>query len=429
MQSVEQYTEQVRTLTQQCIETFDRFMDESYDRVNGAIDSIYEQMYLKPAPEQKKKDQRTSTELVKLPDAPKVKIEVIINITPDETKSFRQKRNVCNNRRCKQQYRKSRRYAQEGQIKDCVACLQSFKNQDQKEKEQIKKIIHILKNIKDHEFNQKDYSSEPFEEMKKNLIKKLQGDKSMIELLTFLVMLTSIDDQFISCGSNSLHMLVMMKVDLRNQSFENIRIKNTSIIGGNFVRCNLNGSEFENVDISGVIFNGAQMFNYKWKNIKVHELNRLDGHSSCVRSVCFSPDGNTLASGSDDNSIRLQEIKKKYCQDYRFKEIQVKNTRYPFLKPLCNTSNIMVYPDFNVQRFKIVFYKKPLPFKTILGVALDQFKNQPILTLTLNVNLFQQTSCAQYSLLLFYFIVFSFLTILKFRHYQNSNQLAHLKIV
>ncbi|CAD8076616.1 unnamed protein product [Paramecium primaurelia] len=66
-------------------------MDESSDRVNGFIDSIYEQICLKAAPEQKK-DQRTSTELVKLPDPPQVKIDVIIKITPDETKSFRQKR-------------------------------------------------------------------------------------------------------------------------------------------------------------------------------------------------------------------------------------------------------------------------------------------------------------------------------------------------
>ncbi|CAD8141225.1 unnamed protein product [Paramecium pentaurelia] len=119
-------------------------------------------------------------------------------------------------------------------------------------------------------------------------------------------MLTSIDDQFIQCGSNSLHMLVMMKVDVRNQCFENIRIKDTSLIGGNFFRCNMNGSEFENVDISGVNFNGAQMFNCKWKNIKVHELNRLDGHSSCVNSVCFSPDENTLASGSNHLWLKIQ---------------------------------------------------------------------------------------------------------------------------
>ncbi|CAD8214948.1 unnamed protein product [Paramecium pentaurelia] len=104
-------------------------------------------------------------------------------------------------------------------------------------------------------------------------------------------------------------MLVMMKIDLRNQCFENIRMKNTSLIGGNFVRCNLNESEFENVDISGVNFNGAQMFNCKWKNIKVHELNKLDGHSNCVNSACISPDGNTLASGSGDQSILLWDVK------------------------------------------------------------------------------------------------------------------------
>ncbi|CAD8103731.1 unnamed protein product [Paramecium primaurelia] len=265
---------------------------------------------------------------------------MIINITPDETKSFRcfqqqkvqvvvqeeqevferqedllqilsnvNQINIIDDDDSSSIFKKLLDMLKKEQIKDCVAYLQSFKYQDQKEKEQIKKIIHILKNIKDREFNQKDYSSEPLEEIKKDLIKKLQGNKSMIELLKFLIMLTSIDDQFISCGSNSLHMLVMMKVDVRNQSFENIRMKNTSLISGNFVRCNLNGSEFENVDISGVNFNGAQMFNCQWKNIKVHELNRLDGHSNCVRSVCFSPDRNTLASGSYDYSIRLWDVK------------------------------------------------------------------------------------------------------------------------
>ncbi|CAD8214845.1 unnamed protein product [Paramecium pentaurelia] len=278
----------VRALTQQWIETFDRFMDESYDRVNGAIDSIYEQICLKPAPEQ-----NPSSKFVKLPDAPQVKIEVIINITPDETKSFRhvQQQKVVVVQEEQEVFERQEDLLQilsnvnyinidddsssifkklldmlkKEQIKDCVAYLQSFKNQDkkEKEKEQINRIINILKNLKDHEFNQKDYSSEPFEEIKKNLIKKLQGDKNMMELLKFLIMLTSIDDQFIQCGSNSLHMLVMMKVDLRNQCFEDIRMKNTSLNGGNFVRCNMIGSEFENVDISGVNFNGAQMFNCK----------------------------------------------------------------------------------------------------------------------------------------------------------------------
>ena len=34
-------------------------------------------------------------------------------------------------------------------------------------------------------------------------------------------------------------------------------------------------------------------------------LNTLTGHSYDVFSVCFSPDGKTLASGSDDKSIKM----------------------------------------------------------------------------------------------------------------------------
>ncbi|CAD8129636.1 unnamed protein product [Paramecium sonneborni] len=65
-----------------------------------------------------------------------------------------------------------------------------------------------------------------------------------------------------------------------DQSLEDIRIKYTSFIGANFVRCNFSGSELENVDISGVNLNGALLFNCKQKNIKIHELNKLDGLTS-----------------------------------------------------------------------------------------------------------------------------------------------------
>ena len=48
-----------------------------------------------------------------------------------------------------------------------------------------------------------------------------------------------------------------MKIDLTMQNFSNINIKNTSILGGNFTKCNLSGSKLENVNINGINLSGA----------------------------------------------------------------------------------------------------------------------------------------------------------------------------
>ena len=58
-------------------------------------------------------------------------------------------------------------------------------------------------------------------------------------------------------GSNSINLLVEMKVDLTMQNFTNINIKNTSILGGNFAKCNLSGSKLEHVNKNGINLNGA----------------------------------------------------------------------------------------------------------------------------------------------------------------------------
>ncbi len=42
-------------------------------------------------------------------------------------------------------------------------------------------------------------------------------------------------------------------------------------------------------------------------------LKTLQGHGNCVRSIVFSPDGQTIASGSEDGTIKLWDVKTGEC--------------------------------------------------------------------------------------------------------------------
>ncbi|CAD8114644.1 unnamed protein product [Paramecium primaurelia] len=73
---------------------------------------------------------------------------------------------------------------------------------------------------------------------------------------------------------------------------------------------------------------------------------KLDCHSNGIQSVCFSPDGNTLASGSYDNSIRLWDVKnieEISSPDKKFKDIldQFKAPLFSY-NPLPESNNITI---------------------------------------------------------------------------------------
>ncbi|CAD8081021.1 unnamed protein product [Paramecium primaurelia] len=204
-------------------------------------------------------------------------------------------------------------------VQDCIGYLSDNGNQKQLEQQflqkfnlalvemeqklynfrnQMKQITDGLKKIKNHDFNKKDYSDEKIYQSIRQLITIM-----MIEFLLFLVHLTSIDNSLIKCGSNSLHLLVQMNVDLSQKNFENIKISNTSLVRANFVRCDLSGSEFDNVNISGINLNCAKLFHCKWQNIRVDQLHHLKGHLSQVKQLSFSPNGT-------NTSIRIWDIKR-----------------------------------------------------------------------------------------------------------------------
>ncbi|CAD8213690.1 unnamed protein product [Paramecium pentaurelia] len=176
-------------------------------------------------------------------------------------------------------------------------------------KNNIQHFVTVIKNIYDHDFNKKDYSTQKFRQTKQRLIGKIKKEANIIGFLKFLVNLTYIDENLIQCGSNSLHLLVQMKVDLTQQSFQNIKIKNTSLNGGSFAECNFSCSKFNNVEINGINLNGAKLFHCEWKNLRIDQQYYQVYHDSGILSQCFSPDGSKLASGSWDNTVCLRDVK------------------------------------------------------------------------------------------------------------------------
>lgn len=80
----------------------------------------------------------------------------------------------------------------------------------------IQKVTNVLRNLEDHDFNKKDYSLEGLESVRRDITAKIRSDRNLKDFLKFLVHITALDEKFIRCGSNSIHLLVQMKVDLTN---------------------------------------------------------------------------------------------------------------------------------------------------------------------------------------------------------------------
>ena len=62
--------------------------------------------------------------------------------------------------------------------------------------------------------------------------------------------------------------------------------------------------------------------NVLWDVITGELLDRLEGHTKTVLSLAFSPDGQLLATGSEDETIRLWTVQQQQAQQQQVQQRQ-----------------------------------------------------------------------------------------------------------
>lgn len=104
----------------------------------------------------------------------------------------------------------------------------------------------------------------------------------MKRILVEFIKLSSIGNQFVVAGSNSIFLLsTKLKQPLVDSNFRYVKIKNTSIEGGQFQGSDFQFSSFSKVFIDGCNFDYCDLRNMNWQGIKTNELPSLINERNC----------------------------------------------------------------------------------------------------------------------------------------------------
>src|SRR5579885_2140911 len=90
--------------------------------------------------------------------------------------------------------------------------------------------------------------------------------------------------------------------------FSNISIPDANLSGAIYESTNFQNSDLSNVNFRESHLRNANFQNSNLNNIKFFQYPSLLGHTYWVTSVCYSPNGQQIVSGSWDKSIRIWDV-------------------------------------------------------------------------------------------------------------------------
>ncbi|CAD8054298.1 unnamed protein product [Paramecium primaurelia] len=137
------------------------------------------------------------------------------------------------------------------------------------------------------------------------------NEDKIVNHLKSILNLSKNNENYKRAASNSVFLLSQFKTYMGEQDFRKIYIADTKINGLSFFASDLSSSRFSGVEVDGCNFNLSKIENSTWAII-CNEQRTLSGHENKkITSLLMSPEGKTLYSSSEDQTIVVWDYTKR----------------------------------------------------------------------------------------------------------------------